>query len=81
MEKILRIAMLLLGFLIAAGCIKAVTQNKFTHLRGTSFDGQVITAKDRDRHLECLARNIYYEAGFEPFEGKVAVAQIGRAHV
>ena len=25
---------------------------------------------------ECLAKNIYHEAGKEPFEGKVAVAQV-----
>jgi len=36
----------------------------------------VITAKVRDRQLQCLARNIYHEAGTEPFEGKVAVAQV-----
>jgi spore germination cell wall hydrolase CwlJ-like protein len=35
-----------------------------------------ITAELRDRQLECLAKNIYYEAGNEPFEGKVAVAQV-----
>lgn len=35
-----------------------------------------ITAKVRERQLACLARNVYYEAGSEPFEGKVAVAQV-----
>lgn len=35
-----------------------------------------ITADMRERQLGCLARNIYYEAGGEPFEGKVAVAQV-----
>jgi spore germination cell wall hydrolase CwlJ-like protein len=35
-----------------------------------------ITAELRTRQLECLARNIYYEAGIESFEGKVAVAQV-----
>lgn len=29
-----------------------------------------------DRELKCLANNIYYEAGSEPFEGKVAVAMV-----
>ena len=29
-----------------------------------------------EREIECLARNIYHEAGSEPFEGKVAVAQV-----
>lgn len=35
-----------------------------------------ITAQFRERQLACLARNIYFEAGNEPFEGKVAVAQV-----
>lgn len=35
-----------------------------------------ITTEMRERQLNCLAKNIYYEAGSEPFEGKVAVAQV-----
>ena len=35
-----------------------------------------ITMAQREKELECLAKNIYYEAGTEPFEGKVAVAQV-----
>ncbi len=35
-----------------------------------------VTADMRQKQLDCLARNIYYEAGYEPFEGKVAVAQV-----
>jgi len=35
-----------------------------------------ITASMRERQLACLAKNIYHEAGSEPFEGKVAVAQV-----
>jgi spore germination cell wall hydrolase CwlJ-like protein len=35
-----------------------------------------ITAAFREKQLGCLARNIYHEAGSEPFEGKVAVAQV-----
>jgi len=35
-----------------------------------------ITMQVREKQLACLARNIYYEAGNEPFEGKVAVAQV-----
>ena len=33
-------------------------------------------AESMSRQLDCLARNIYYEAGTQPFEGKVAVAQV-----
>jgi spore germination cell wall hydrolase CwlJ-like protein len=35
-----------------------------------------ITTAMRERQLTCLATNIYYEAGNQPFEGKVAVAQV-----
>lgn len=35
-----------------------------------------VSAEQRTRELECLTRNIYFEAGNEPFEGKVAVAQV-----
>lgn len=28
------------------------------------------------REVECLAQNIYFEAGHEPYEGKLAVAQV-----
>jgi spore germination cell wall hydrolase CwlJ-like protein len=35
-----------------------------------------ITTAMRERQLGCLAKNIYYEAGNQPFEGKVAVAQV-----
>lgn len=39
-----------------------------------SLDG--VTLKERERQLDCLAQNIYYEAGSESFEGKAAVAQV-----
>ena len=35
-----------------------------------------ITMAQREKELDCLSKNIYYEAGTEPFEGKVAVAQV-----
>lgn len=35
-----------------------------------------ITAEVRQKELDCLSRNIYWEAAGEPFEGKVAVAQV-----
>jgi spore germination cell wall hydrolase CwlJ-like protein len=35
-----------------------------------------ISVAERSKQLDCLTRNIYWEAGSEPFEGKVAVAQV-----
>ena len=35
-----------------------------------------VSAAERTTQLECLTRNIYWEAASESFEGKVAVAQV-----
>ena len=37
---------------------------------------QQATRNSFDDNLKCLADNIYYEAGSEPYEGKIAVAQV-----
>lgn len=45
----------------------------------TSFNNapkSYVSAKTIDKTLECLAINVYKEAGHENFEGKVAVAQV-----
>lgn len=33
-------------------------------------------SKDFNRQLTCLTENIYYEASYQPYEGKLAVAQV-----
>ena len=35
-----------------------------------------VTAAEKTKQLECLTKNIYWEAASEPFEGKVGVAQV-----
>lgn len=70
-------SLLVIGLLISLMIVTTVTQAKMQNLRGSAFqDHEVITAAERERQLECLALNIYREAGYEPFEGKVAVAQV-----
>ena len=66
------------AFLFCAYMVTRVTQEKMAHLR-EAYDATpttFVTAATRERQLQCLARNIYHEAGYEPFEGKVAVAQV-----
>lgn len=53
-----------------------VTIKKLDNLRSAQLEVSPITADMRQKQLDCLARNIYHEAGQEPFEGKVAVAQV-----
>lgn len=42
----------------------------------SSVPPTTMTAREVQKHLTCLSRNIYWEAASEPFEGKVAVAQV-----
>ena len=56
----------------------AVCNHKLAELRSgiDSMPVGYVTAQEKIRQLECLTRNIYWEAASEPFEGKVAVAQV-----
>jgi spore germination cell wall hydrolase CwlJ-like protein len=78
MEKIIKVGGLALALVLAIALVQAVTDHKFDQLvYAQGLDKpDVITAKERERQLDCLAINIYREAGYEPFEGKVAVAQV-----
>ena len=78
MEKVIRLGLLMVGLLLSIAMISTVTKIKFEQLKSTQFttSKDVVSIRDRERQLDCLAKNIYYEAGSEPFEGKVAVAQV-----
>jgi len=68
----LRVGLIVLtAFLIAK-----FTNNKIEYYKTNPFNSTPITMEERDRQLTCLAKNIYHEAASEPFEGKVAVAQV-----
>ena len=68
------VVMMLVGLGLAFYGLVWTVKDKFNRLEPAS--ASQITAKVRERQLSCLARNIYYEAGSEPFEGQVAVAQV-----
>jgi spore germination cell wall hydrolase CwlJ-like protein len=85
MEKYLRIGMLVLGVFLVGSAIQAITKNRIAYYKQVEVATQekivaknkeLVALKDRERQLECLARNIYFESGTESFEGKVAVAQV-----
>ena len=52
-------------FLVIAAII-TVTNIKFDRLKTQKYNGQMITMADREKQLDCLAKNIYFEAGHEP---------------
>lgn len=63
-----------LGIFLSYSLLQWTMDKKFSQL--IDQEPSKITAQQREQELFCLAKNIYYEAGNQPFEGKVAVAQV-----
>ena len=76
MIRIIKIVLNCLVLVTVAVAAQTAVTTKFEHLKQTRETASPITAQLRQAQLDCLARNIYHEAGSEPFEGKVAVAQV-----
>lgn len=72
--KVISILIMTCVISLAFYSLTLVVKHKFKNIEPATVSE--VTAKVRERQLSCLARNIYYEAGSEPFEGKVAVAQV-----
>lgn len=64
--------------LFAIVVIAGVTADKLTDLRikKMSVPYEFVSVRDKERQLQCMTQNVYYEAANEPAEGKIAVAQI-----
>jgi len=73
-SRVFRVA----GLWIIALVVIAVCDHKLTNLRSgiESMPAGYVSATEKIQSLDCLTRNIYWEAASEPFEGKVAVAQV-----
>ena len=74
----LSLALKTVGFVTVVLAVIAVCDARLDSLRNAQNLMPVgyKTAAEQTRQLECLTRNIYWEAASEPFEGKVAVAQV-----
>lgn len=68
---------LILMLVVLAGSLSLLNWAVHSKLaKAQVAESSQITLAVRERQLGCLAKNIYHEAGSEPFEGKVAVAQV-----
>ena len=76
MEKILKGISLVIAVGIMGLVACTVTQQKISALKNRDSNPEFMTAAEVEKSLDCLAINVYREAGHEPFEGKVAVAQV-----
>jgi len=66
------------GLWLVALAVIAVSNHKLDDLRSNieSMPAGYVSTTEKIKQLDCLTRNIYWEAASEPFEGKVAVAQV-----
>lgn len=69
-----KLALMVLTLILSMFMLKWIVIDKLDKYE--SAGSSQITTAMRERQLACLSKNIYYEAGSEPFEGKVAVAQV-----
>lgn len=78
MEKSIKVLSYLLAVVAAVALVSHLTKTKFHDLKQQQglYAKDVVSIHTREKQLDCLAINIYREAGHEPFEGKVAVAQV-----
>ena len=76
--SVTRNTLLVAGLIIVALVLVTVTKSKLDSLRArmAQTDTTQVSINEQFKQLECLAKNIYWEAATEPFEGKVAVAQV-----
>jgi spore germination cell wall hydrolase CwlJ-like protein len=64
------------ALLVATGINYQTATYKLTLLKQANAHEYSIVDHATHQQLDCLAKNIYYEAGHESFAGKVAVAQV-----
>ena len=76
MIKLIKILLVLIGLALVGWIGYKAVMYKLDPNKQLVMNNSSVTAEVRNKQLECLARNIYYEAGNQPFEGKVAVAQV-----
>ena len=72
--KIITLALMIVAVYGSVSLLQWAIYNKQANYQVA--ESSQITTEVRERQLACLAKNIYYEAGNQPFEGKVAVAQV-----
>lgn len=78
MEKSIKFVGCLVGLAMLAFVLNTAMSLKFGSFKEAIVERpkSYVSAENVDRTLDCLAMNIYKEAGNETFEGKVAVAQV-----
>lgn len=78
MKKYMPLVGYLVSIALAVQIVMFVVNKKFQQLYAEHAAQPFIgmSVRDQQRQIACMAENIYFEAGAEPAEGKIAVAQV-----
>lgn len=74
--SLVRAIMIIASVLFVYNAIVAAIDYHYKRVEASAPSVTLVDARYIEKQLSCLARNIYWEAAGEPFEGKVAVAQV-----
>jgi hypothetical protein len=69
MKIFIKVLLVLIGLAVAGFIGYKAIKYKLDPAKQLTMSTSVITADVRNKQLECLAKNIYFEAGGESFEG------------
>ena len=74
--RALRLFVMIVGLVLVVTALKKATDYRSNEYYNAGAAVEQTSARTIQKQLQCLTRNIYWEAANEPFEGKVAVAQV-----
>lgn len=76
MNRPLRLTSIVFGLFAVIVAVNALYQHKYASAMMRTSDYEAVKVSDLRKNLDCLALNIYREGGYEPVEGRIAIAQV-----
>ena len=76
MEKPFKVTSLFFGLVVVFVAVQAMYEHKYASAKLLSEEYESVSVGQLKKDLECLALNIYREGGYEPIEGRIAIAQV-----
>ena len=76
MNKSMKITSMIIGFSLFVLIVNSVFQLSYKKEISAAQDYESVSVTQLRKDLECLALNIYREGGYEPIEGRIAIAQV-----
>jgi spore germination cell wall hydrolase CwlJ-like protein len=76
MNKPFKITSFIFGLVALFVAIQAMYSHKYASAKALANEYESVSVGQMKKDLECLALNIYREGGYEPIEGRIAIAQV-----